>query len=185
MMKNRTICVYCASSGDIAKHYKDEAFSLGRKIAAQGWDLVNGAGNEGLMKAVSDGALSVGGTVVGVIPDFMVEAGWCHEGLTRLVRTDDMHERKHLMAELADACVALPGGCGTMEELMEIITWKTLGIYPKPVVILNTDGYYTPLLDMLRKAVDERFMKEKNADAWSVASTPEEAVALLVRQLEN
>ena len=185
MMKKATICVYCASSGEIDRRYKDEAYSLGRLIAAQGWDLVNGAGNEGLMCAVSDGALSVGGTVIGVIPTFMVHAGWCHEGLTRLVETDHMHERKQQMAEMADACIALPGGCGTIEELMEVITWKTLGIYPKPIVILNTGGYYQPLLDMLQKSVDERFMRERNKEAWTVAATPEEAIAHLQRQLED
>ena len=123
-MKKTTICVYCASSGQIDQRYKDEAYNLGRLLAEQGWDLVNGAGNEGLMKAVSDGALSVEGCVIGVIPDFMVEAGWCHDCLTRLVRTNNMHERKQLMAKIADACIALPGGCGTIEELME--KWEAL-----------------------------------------------------------
>ena len=96
-----------------------------------------------------------------------------------------MHERKQQMAEMADACIALPGGCGNIEELMEVITWKTLGIYPKPIVILNTGGYYQPLLDMLQKSVDERFMRERNKEAWAVAATPEEAIAHLQRQLED
>lgn len=185
MTKKATICVYCASSNDIDSRYKDDAYELGRLIAAQGWDVVNGAGNEGLMRACSDGALSARGKVVGVIPNFMVDAGWCHEGLTELVKTNDMHERKQLMARMADACVALPGGCGTLEELMEVITWKTLGIYPKPIVILNTDGYYSPLLQMLQKAVDEHFIKEKNKQAWAVASTPREAINLLHLLMEE
>lgn len=185
MKGKTTICVYCASSGNIDQGYKDDAYTLGRLIAAQGWELVNGAGNEGLMAAVSDGALSVQGTVTGVIPTFMVQAGWCHHGLTEIVQTPHMHERKQLMAEMSDACIALPGGCGTLEELMEVITWKTLGIYSKPIVILNTNGYYQPLLDMLQKAMDERFMNEKCRDAWTVASTPEQAVKQLTDQLEE
>ena len=184
-MTDFTICVYCASSEDIDQIYKDEAYNLGRHIAAQGWNLVNGAGSEGLMAATSNGALSAGGKVTGIIPTFMIEAGWCHQGLTKVVETPQMHERKQMMAEIADACIALPGGCGTFEELMEIITWKTLGIYSKPIVVLNTKGYYQPLLDMLQKAVDEGFMKPHYLDAWSVAATAEEAIEQLKEQLKH
>ena len=134
----------------------------------------------GLMAACADAALEAGGEVTGVIPRFMVEQGWCHKGLTELIETADMHERKEVMARLSDGTVALPGGVGTLEELLEIITWKQLGLYDKPVVILNTHGYFDPLLAMLRRAVDERFMRPQHAGLWTVASTPAEAVEQLL-----
>ena len=118
--------------------------------------------------------------MTGVIPRFMVEQGWCHKGLTELIETADMHERKEVMARLSDGTVALPGGVGTLEELLEIITWKQLGLYDKPVVILNTRGYFDPLLAMFRRAVDERFMRPQHAGLWTVASTPAEAVEQLL-----
>ena len=132
-----------------------------------------------MMAAVSDAALAAGGTVTGVIPRFMVVNGWHHTGLTRLCVTDDMHERKSLMASLADAAIALPGGCGTLEEVMEVITWKQLGLYLKPIVVLNTRGYFDPLLDMLARAVAEGFMRAQHAALWRVADTPEQAVDLV------
>ena len=141
--------------------------------------VINGAGNSGLMCAVSDAALAAGGTVTGVIPRFMVEQDWCHKGLTDLVEVDSMHERKQRMADLSDAVIALPGGCGTLEELLEVITWKQLGLYLNPIVILNINGYFDPLLEMFRRAVDEHFMRPQHAALWTVASTPAEAVGLI------
>jgi len=130
------------------------------------------------MGAVSDAALEAGGEVTGVIPRFMVEQGWNHTGLTETIVVNDMHERKQTMARLSDAVIALPGGYGTLEELLEIITWKQLGLYLNPIVILNTNGYYDPLLQLFRQAVDERFMRPLHADLWAVADTPEVAVRL-------
>jgi uncharacterized protein (TIGR00730 family) len=120
--------------------------------------------------------MAEGGSVTGVIPTFMVEQGWHHTGLTELIEVKDMHERKQKMADISDAAIALPGGCGTLEELLEVITWKQLGLYLKPIVLLNIDGYYNPLLAMLQRAVDENFMRSQHAAIWSVASTPEEAM---------
>lgn len=117
--------------------------------------------------------------MTGVIPHFMVEQNWCHKGLTELVEVGNMHERKQRMADLSDAVIALPGGCGTLEELLEVITWKQLGLYLNPVVILNINGYFNPLLEMFRKAVDEHFMHPQHAGLWAVASTPAEAVELI------
>lgn len=150
----KTICIYCASSTQIDPVYFDHARLLGKQIAEAHIRIVNGAGNIGLMGAVSDAALQAGGEVVGVIPRFMVEQGWNHTGLTETVIVNDMHERKQTMARLADAVIALPGGYGTLEELLEIITWKQLGLYLNPIVILNTNGYYDPLLQMFRQAVN-------------------------------
>lgn len=177
MIKN--VCVYSASSTQIAPAYFEAATQLGRLLAIKGINLINGAGSIGLMAATSNAALAAGGTVTGVIPRFMVEQGWHHTGLTRLVETENMHERKQLMARMADAVIALPGGCGTMEELLEIITWKQLGLYLNPIVILNVNEFYDPLLSMLQQAVDQHFMRPEHAGIWRVATTAEEAVEML------
>lgn len=179
MNQIKNVCVYSASSTKIAPVYFAAAEELGRLLALQGINLINGAGSIGLMAATSDAALANGGTVTGVIPRFMVEQGWHHPSLTRLIETETMHERKELMAKMADAVIALPGGCGTMEELLEIITWKQLGLYLNPIIILNVDGYYDPLLEMLQKAVDECFMRPQHLGIWRVACTPDEAIQML------
>ena len=179
MNQIKNVCVYSASSTKIAPVYFAAAEELGRLLALRGINLVNGAGSIGLMAATSNAVLANGGTVTGVIPRFMVEQGWHHTGLTRLVETDTMHERKQLMAQLADAVIALPGGCGTLEELLEIITWKQLGLYLNPIVILNIDGFFNPLIAMLEQAIDQQFMRPEHAALWCVASTPAEALELI------
>ena len=179
MNQIKNVCVYSASSTKIAPVYFAAAEELGRLLALRGINLVNGAGSIGLMAATSNAVLANGGTVTGVIPRFMVEQGWHHTGLTRLVETDTMHERKQLMAQLADAVIALPGGCGTLEELLEIITWKQLGLYLNPIVILNIDGFFNPLIEMLEQAIDQQFMRPEHAALWCVASTPVEALELI------
>lgn len=175
----KNVCVYSASSTKIASIYFEMAEELGHLLARKGINLINGAGSSGLMGTISNAALQAGGTVTGVIPRFMVEQGWHHQGLTHLVETETMHERKQLMAEMSDGVIALPGGCGTLEELLEIITWKQLGIYLKPIVILNVNGYFDPLLDMLQKSIEENFMREEHRAIWQVATTAEEAVEQL------
>ena len=172
----KTVCVYCASSTKADPAYFEAARTVGALLAARGIRLVYGAGNMGLMGAVADAVLDGGGQVTGVIPRFMVEQDWHHTGLTELQVVDTMHERKQRMASLADAAIALPGGCGTLEELLELITWKQLGIYLNPIVVLNTKGYYDPLLAQLAHAVDEHFMGARHAGIWQVARTPMEAV---------
>ena len=179
MNEIKSVCVYSASSTQIAPVYFEVAEELGRLLARKRINLINGAGCIGLMAATSNAALAEGGTVTGVIPRFMVEQGWHHQGLTRLVETDTMHERKQLMAEMSDGVIALPGGCGTLEELLEIITWKQLGLYLKPIVILNIDGYYNPLLEMLKNAINGNFMRKEHQAIWQVASTAEEAIDML------
>lgn len=179
MNKITSVCVYSASSTKIDPVYFDAAHELGTLLGRQRIRLVNGAGNMGLMSAVADAVLAAGGEVTGVIPRFMVEQGWHHTGLTELREVESMHERKKMMADLSDAVIALPGGCGTLEELLEVITWKQLGLYFNPVVILNTKGYFDPLLDMLHRAVDENFMRQQHGAIWHVARTPQEAVELI------
>lgn len=179
MNEIKNVCIYSASSTKIAPVHFAVAEELGRLLAGRGVNIINGAGSIGLMAAVSDAALAAGGTVTGVIPRFMVEQDWHHQGLTRLIETETMHERKQLMADMSDAVIALPGGCGTMEELLEVITWKQLGLYLNPIVILNVEDFYRPLLDMLQRAIDGNFMRPEHGAIWQVASTPEEAVELI------
>ena len=175
----KNVCVYSASSTQIAPLYFQVAEELGRLLAEKHINLINGAGYRGLMGATSNAALAAGGTVTGIIPRFMVEQGWHHQGLTRLVETETIHERKQLMADLSDGVIALPGGCGTLEELLEIITWKQLGLYLKPIVILNVDGYYNPLIEMLQNAISGNFMRKEHEAIWQVATTAQEAVECL------
>ncbi len=177
-----SVCVYCASSTKIPEVYFDAAKELGRLLGERGLRVINGAGNIGLMRAVSDATLEAGGRVTGVIPRFMVEQDWYHKGLTELIEVETMHERKRRMAELSDAVIALPGGCGTLEELLEIITWKQLGLYLNPIVILNVNHYYDPLLSLFERAIEESFMRPRHAAMWAVADTPEEAVRSLYAQ---
>ncbi|MCM1312554.1 MAG: TIGR00730 family Rossman fold protein [Bacteroides sp.] len=175
----KTICVYCAASAEIDKAYFEAAARLGQLIGEHGIRLVNGAGTTGLMRMCADAAMSAGGNATGVIPQFMIDRGWQYDKMTELIVTRDMHERKQTMAQLSDACIAMAGGCGTMEELLEIITWKQMGLYSKPVIILNTAGYYNPLIKMLETAVGQRFMKPEHIRLWDIADTPDDAVRII------
>ena len=175
----KNVCVYSASSTKINQVYFDAAKELGKLLAAHHINLINGAGGIGLMAASSDAVLAAGGTVTGIIPHFMVEQGWHYQGLTKLIETETMHERKRMMADLSDGVIALPGGCGTMEELLEVITWKQLGLYLNPIVILNVNGFYDPLLMMLERAIEGNFMRREHGAIWNVAKTPQEAIDFL------
>lgn len=175
----QSVCTYCASSTKIAPCYFQAAEELGRLLAQEKIQIINGAGNIGLMAAISDAALQAGGKVTGVIPHFMIEQGWNHIGLTQTIAVENMHERKQTMADLSDAVIALPGGCGTLEELLEIITWKQLGLYLNPIVILNTNHFFDPLLNMLDKAIAENFMRNQHGKIWLVADEPAEAIQLI------
>lgn len=179
MAKVSSICVYCASSTKIDKVYVDAAKEMGALLAGKNIACINGAGRMGLMGTVSDAALTNRGKVIGVIPQFMVDKGWFHSTLSELHVTQSMHERKQKMAELADGCIALPGGIGTLEELIEVITWKQLGLYNKPIVILNTNNYYDLLLKLLKQMADEHFMRPMHTELWTVAQTPAEAIRLI------
>lgn len=179
MNQINSVCVYSASSTKIDPVYFRAAEELGRLLAEYRIRLINGAGSIGLMCSVADAVLKNGGEVTGVIPRFMVEQNWHHTGLTELIEVESMHERKQKMANLSDGIIALPGGCGTLEELLEIITWKQLGLYLNPIIIINVNGFFDPLLEMLEKAIEENFMRQQHGDIWKVARTPEEAVKLL------
>lgn len=170
----RSVCVYCASSRSAHPHYRTAAFRLGETLAERGYGIVYGGGAVGSMGALADGALTRGGTVVGVIPRFMAELEWGHKGLSELELVEDMRTRKHRMLMRSAAAVALPGGSGTLEELLEAISLKRLGLYLHPIVILNTRGYFDPLIALLARAVDERFMDVRHLDMWRVVEQPEE-----------
>lgn len=178
MRKRKSICVYCASSTQIDEAYFRDATRLGELMAEQDIALVNGAGNMGLMAASANGCLSRGGKAIGIIPEFMIKEGWHHEGMTELIVTPDMHERQATMAAKSDAAIVLPGGCGTFAELFELITWKQLGLYLKPIVLLNTNGYYEAMREVLQQAVNQNFMRDVHANLWLMAETPEEALRL-------
>ena len=173
------VCVFCASSANIDERYLADAHQLGTLLAQAGWRCVNGGGAVGLMGAVTDGALDADGEVTGVIPKFMVDNGWCYDRLIDVVVTADMHQRKQIMSDMADAVIALPGGVGTLEELLETLTWRQLGLVKVPIIILNTLGYYDPLLAMLHHAIDEGFMKPSHGQLWQVAASPAEVISLL------
>ena len=174
-----TISVYCSASNRIDSVYCDDAEKLGRLLGQHHIDIINGAGNIGLMRVITDAVLASGGQVTGVIPQFMVDKGLCHPNLTTVIQTKTMHERKKTMADLSDATIALPGGYGTLEELLEIITWRQLGLYHKPIIILNTHHFFNPLLEMFKHAVDEEFIREAHAQLWHVAQTPEEVIEII------
>lgn len=173
------VVVYCASSNQLRPVFTQAATRLGELLAQNGITCVNGAGKEGLMGALNDAVLQHGGRVKGIIPRFMSDAGWGHDELTELVVTETIHERKALMADTADAVVALPGGMGTLEELAEILTWKQLGLSHHPIILLNVDHYYDPLLAFFDKMISERFMRDDFRRMWLVADTPEEVISML------
>lgn len=179
MEKRQNITVYGASSPNLDPVFTTAAYELGKLIGQSGRNLYTGAGSTGLMAAVEDGALDQGGHVTGIIPQFMIDNGWLHQGLSEVIATPDIHIRKSMLAQKADAVVALPGGTGTFEELTEIITWKMLGLFKKPIVILNTDHYYDDLLRMLENGIKRGFIGEAFSSLWAVAETPVQAMSLI------
>lgn len=181
-MKGKVITVYCASSKSIDQKYFDAARELGLEIARRGITLIDGGGSMGLMGAINDAVIGAGGKVTGIIPSFMVDRGWHHHGLTKLEVTDGMHSRKEMMASLADGVIALPGGIGTFDELLEIITWRQLGLFKGNVVIYNVSGYYDYLLAMLDNAVEQNFMKADHKNIWTVVTSASEAVDAAIRE---
>jgi len=174
-----TVCVYCASSNASDPVYRDVAGRLGGLLAEAGCAVVYGGGRAGSMGTLADAALARGGRVVGIIPRFMRELEWGHDELTELHVVEDMRTRKHEMLARASAVVALAGGCGTFEELMEAITLKRLGLYLGPIVIVNTGGYYDPMLEQFARAIEERFMDARHGAMWQVVREPEEVIGAL------
>jgi uncharacterized protein (TIGR00730 family) len=176
----RRVAVYCGSADGNDSAFLAEARTLGAAIAAAGLGLVYGGASVGLMGAVADAALAGGAEVIGVLPDVLAGKEIAHAGLTRLELVQTMHERKARMAELADGFIVLPGGYGTLEELLEIVTWAQLRMHAKPVILVNTVGYWDGLLGFLDGAVAAGFLKGKNRELLLVAGNAVEAVGMVV-----
>ena len=170
----RKVCVYCASSEKSDAVYLDAARRVGEILAENSIVTVYGGGAIGSMGRLAEGVLAKGGKIIGVIPRFMQELEWDHKGLTELQVVENMRERKHIMLTDSDAAIALPGGSGTLEELMEAISLKRLGIYLNPIVLVNVKGFFDPLLSLLQRCIDERFMDERHAAMWQVAAEPDD-----------
>ena len=175
-MKNQRICVFCASSRQVDSIYLEAAYSLGEIFAKESITVAYGGGAVGLMGKLANGALSKGGEVIGVIPKFMFDLEWGHPGITDLKIVETMHQRKKLVMEGSDAIIALPGGCGTFEELFEALTMKRLGYYLNPIILVNVNGFYDPIIKQLECCVEERFMDERHLEMWSVVDYPGEVL---------
>ena len=183
-MNNKQVTVYCASSPDAPKEFIDAAYELGLLAARRGWATVTGAGTLGLMGAVVGGTLDGGGSAIGVIPQFMVDRGWANPLMTTLEVVDSMAERKQRLADLGCGAIALPGGIGTLDELMDLLTRCQLGLYKHPVVILNVNGFYDNLLAHLRHTDQCSMMRHLDlpGDLWRVATTPAEALDIIASE---
>ena len=175
-MEIKRVCVYCASSTQCEPIYHESAARLGRELARAGVTLVYGGGSVGSMGHLADGALGAGGRVVGVLPRFMYDLEWGHRGLSELLIVNDLHERKRLMIDEVDAVIALPGGCGTLEELFEAITWKRLGLFGGPIVLVNTCGFFSACAALLESCIERRFMDPRHRAMWSLVDEPEQVL---------
>ena len=174
-----SVCVYCGASGGVERRFLEAAAETGRAAARRGWRLVFGGGHVGLMGQMADAALAVGGEVHGVIPQALVDRELAHGRVTRLHVVGSMHERKQKMFDLADAFLALPGGVGTLDETIEVLTWKQLGMHDKPIVVLDLGGYWAPLLALIEAVIDCGFAPAATAQLFQTAPTVEAAFALL------
>lgn len=171
------IAVYCGSSpGPADSEYMQAAYNLGQTLAQQGIELVYGGASVGLMGATADGALDAGGTVIGVLPDVLIEKELAHPGLTELKQVRDMHHRKAVMSELADAFIAMPGGTGTLEELFEVWCWAQLGIHHKPCALYNVSGFYNKLLEFISHAQNQQFIREEYTHMLVVESSADKII---------
>jgi len=175
----KSICVYCGSADKMHPDYQTAAREMGGAIAKRGWQLIYGAGSTGLMGAVADGALEMGGEVIGVIPSYFNTPTLAHSGLTQLEVVDTIHERKARMIKLADAIIALPGGFGTLEELLEALTWAQIGLHRKPVGLLNVRNYYDPLLKLIEHARSEGFIYAEHASLFTWREKPQDLLEAL------
>jgi uncharacterized protein (TIGR00730 family) len=173
------VCVFASSSSRIDSVYSQAAYELGTMLAEAGMTIIYGGGGIGLMGILADAAIKKGGEVTGVIPAFMKAEGWDHAGVTNMIVTGDMGERKKWMFDKADAVIALPGGVGTLEELTEAITLKQLGLYKGPIVILNTSGFYKSLIEFLDQLIAGHFLRLEHKDIWEIVNTPREALKAL------
>jgi uncharacterized protein (TIGR00730 family) len=179
MSSIRSVCVYCGSSLGESQVYTAQAQILGRLLAENGIRLVYGGGRIGLMGVVAEATLAAGGEVVGIIPHHLHDWEVGHTGLTELHVVDSMHTRKRMMVEMSDAFIALPGGLGTLDEFFEIVTWRQLKLHDKPVIVLNTEDYWRPLLALIETVVERGFARRTSTNLYAVVEDAEAALALL------
>jgi uncharacterized protein (TIGR00730 family) len=172
----RRVSIFCASSAKVNGEYLEAARELGRILSAAGIAVNYGGGAVGLMGALADSMLAAGGSVRGIIPEFMVEQGWDHPKVEDMVVVSDMYDRMKVIKKDIDAYIALPGGVGTLEELLEMITHKQLGQVLQPIIIVNTNNFFAPLFEMLDKMVNEKFMREIHRDIWTVVDRPDQVL---------
>lgn len=173
------ISCFCASSDRVEQYYLDSAYELGVILARNNKTVIYGGGRVGLMGRLAQGVLDNKGKIIGVIPKFMQKHELGHNGVTKLIEVQTMHEREEIMITKAECIVALPGGCGTFEELLQSITWKRLRIISVPIIIANLKNYYLPLIKQLEKAVDENFMRKEHGRLWEVANSVAEIYDIL------
>jgi len=184
-MTIKRVCVFCASSPKVDQYYLDQATQLGKILAQKDIAMNYGGGEIGLMGAAANAMLSNKGSVRGVIPQFMVEVEWAHKGVEDMVITQTMAERKQLLVEGVDAIIVLPGSTGTLEELAEVLSNKKLGLFNKPIVIVNAKGFYTPLIKMLELMIEENFMTGENAKLWIEIPSIENIVEVISQELRD
>lgn len=180
--QQRAVTVYGSSSSAISPQILETTRELGRRLAQAGYRVVSGGGRTGVMAAVTEGAIAAGGHATGVLPQFMFDRGWGHSDLSETIVTDGMHSRKHTMAKMSYAAIAMPGGVGTFDELLEIITWRQLGLYKGHVMIFNIGGYFDPLLSQFDAAIKGHFMSPKSPTLWKVVTTVDEVMATLATE---
>jgi uncharacterized protein (TIGR00730 family) len=178
----QSLCVFCGSAPGARPSYSRAAEDMGRELARRRITLVYGGGKLGLMGIVANAALAAGGRVIGVIPRMLIERECAHPGLTQQYVVNTMHERKTLMADLSDAFVGLPGGMGTFDELVEIITWAQLGLHEKPVILANIENYFDPLYAMLDYAVQERFVTPESRARWRNAESVDRVMQIVEKE---
>ena len=176
----KRICVYCASSTKAHPEFRESAHETGRLLAQNGFEIIYGGGSVGSMGALADGALENGGRVTGIIPEFMDKLEWRHNGLTELQIVSTLHQRKQQMIEKSDGIIVLPGGSGTLEEMLEALTWKRLSLYQNQIVLLNTRGYFNAFQAMMKQASDECFMHPEHMGMWTTVNKPSELVPALI-----
>ncbi len=179
MQEKERVCVYCASSAKIAPKYFEVATALAQELVKAEKKVVFGGGASGLMGRLADETLRLGGDIIGIMPHFMRKVEWAHREVKEFEFVDDMRERKKRLLEDSSAVVTLAGGSGTLEELIEAITLKRLGLYLNPIIIVNTDGYYDPLKTMLERCVSENFMHESHLKMWTFVDTPGEVLSAI------
>ncbi|MCW3806735.1 TIGR00730 family Rossman fold protein [Plebeiibacterium marinum] len=180
MEEIKRVCVFCASSSKVKECYTKDAVLLGKILAQKGIGMNYGGGAVGLMGAIADSMLLNRGDVTGIIPRFMVEVEWEHKGVANMIHVDTMAERKKLLVENTDAVICLPGSTGTLEELFEVLSNKKLGLFTKPVILLNTNGFFNPMIQMLDKIANEEFMRDEHRNIWSVVEKPEDVIPAII-----